>query len=232
MSLFSHSAQELPYPILEVCFNSHSGSHRSNRPSNSPFQNLKTYASLSNGPEQLSLTWDVINSGAQSLEAVSIENYGKFSVPPMALTLDRLVNLTYLSYSQRHIPWFTPENYDQNIGKLSQFLITKAPMKHLERIDLELQCHVAGVPDPSFDAETVAQWRHFDHVFSGPQYPALQYLFVKIFVEIILESISDDFDVNIFTDLATLELERCFVQLSTRDKTVFKVDVGASVEVV
>lgn len=105
-------------------------------------------------------------------------------------------------------------------------------MKRLERIDLELQCHVAGVPDPSFHAETVAQWRQCDEVFSGPKYPALKYVFINIFVEIILVSISDDFDVNIFIELATLQLERCFVLLSTRDKVVFKVDVGASVEVV
>lgn len=153
-------------------------------------------------------------------------------MPPVAFTLDRISNLTYLSYSQRHIPFFTPENYDQDLGKLFQLLRITNPMKRLEHIDLELQCHIAGIPDHALHAETIGQWRQFDELFSGPKYPILKYIYIKIFVEIILVSSSDDFDADVFIELITLQLRRCFIRLSTRDQVVFKVDVGASVEVV
>lgn len=77
MSLFSHSAQDLPYPILEAHFFSRLNSHSEGNPSGRPFQDLRGYVALSNGPEQLEVTWDVVNSGAQSLKAIAIQNYGQ-----------------------------------------------------------------------------------------------------------------------------------------------------------
>jgi len=148
---------------------------------------------------------------------------GVVALPPLSFSLSNIPHLASFSYCQRHVPFLDDSSAALDLERVYSFLDVKAPMKRLQIMNLEFQCHKTDVHITTVHPAVISQWKQFDSLLAGPDYASLRKINLEVLIVLILEY-SDEIDSQWLVESVKRQLGLCFEHLG-RSKAEFRIVV-------
>lgn len=195
-------------------------------------------------------TWDIVEMATQSLRCLKIVYSGESTgsrqlhffrvlrrddrvhsggVSPLTLfDIGQIPHLEKFSHVHNGIFRYSRPNYP-GLVTLVKLLETSTPMCHLHTINLCFQFEEIGPQEDFIDPKQEPQWQLLDNILSGPMYPSLREVTIKISVNAIV-AYSPDFNSERFMSITATPLQDSFPKLISSEHISFDLKLDLSID--
>lgn len=150
-------------------------------------------------------------------------------VSPLALfDIGQIPHLEKFTHVHNGIFRYSRPNYP-GLVTLGKLLETNTPMHQLRTIGLHFQFEEIGPQEDFIDPKQEPQWQIFDNILSGPMYPALREVTVRISVNAIV-AYAPDFNAQRFMGITATPLHDSFPRLTASNNISFDLKLDLSVD--